>query len=74
MRRSRVVITLEMPELLEVEEICLDEDAEAALRFVKGRVKRQIDAAQKGGCDPQHHLRGSTGDVDLAGPHQEGET
>jgi len=35
MRRSRVVITFEIAGLLEVEEICLDEDAAAALRFLK---------------------------------------
>ncbi len=46
-----------MSEILEVEEICLDEDAAAALRFVKDRVKPQIDAARKAGCDAQFGLR-----------------
>ena len=46
-----------MSEILEVEEICLDEDAAAALRFVKDRVKPQIDAARKAGCDAQFDLR-----------------
>jgi hypothetical protein len=53
-----VVVTLEMPDILEVEEICLDEDGGAALRFVRERVKPQIDAARKSGCDPQFGLHG----------------
>lgn len=61
MKKTRVVVTLEMPDILEVEEMCLDEDAAAALRFVKKRVKPQIDAAGKGGCDPQFGLRGPDG-------------
>ena len=58
MKRTRVVVTLEMPDMLEVEEICLDEDAAGALRFVMERVKPQIDAARKAGCDAQFGLRG----------------
>jgi hypothetical protein len=55
--RTRVVVTLEMADILEVEEICLDEDAAGALTFVKERVKPQIDAARKAGCDAQFGLR-----------------
>ena len=58
MKRTRVVVTLEMSDILVVEELCLDEDAAAALRFVKERVKPQIDAAEKAGCDAQFGLRG----------------
>jgi hypothetical protein len=57
----RVVIVLETDDILAVEQACLDEDAEAALRFVKVRVKPQIDAAQKSLCDPQMHIRGDLG-------------
>lgn len=70
MKRTRVVVTLEMPDILEVEEICLDEDAAAALRFVKERAKPQIDAAEKAGCDPQFGLRGP----DRASAGSEGRT
>ena len=61
MKRTRAVVTLEMSQILEVEEICLDEDAAGALAFVKERVKPQIDAARKAGCDPQFGLRGPDG-------------
>lgn len=52
MKRTVVVVTLEAADLLAVEQICLDRDAEAALRFIKERLKPQIEAAQKGLCDP----------------------
>ena len=68
MKRTRVVVAFETADILEVEEICLDDDAQAALRFVKERVKPQIDAAQKGGCDPQFHLKGSLGQGEPEGP------
>ncbi len=68
MKRTRVVLTLETADILEVEEICLDEDAAGALRFLKERVKPQMEAAQKGGCDPQFHLKGSLGQGEPEGP------
>jgi hypothetical protein len=61
-KRSRVVIVLETADILAVEQACLDEDAEAALRFVRERVKPQMGAAQKSLCDPQMHLRGELGE------------
>ena len=56
MRRANVVVTLQMDDLLEIERVCLDGDAEGALQFVRERVKPQVDAARKGGCDPQFGL------------------
>lgn len=65
------MVTLEMRDILEVEEICLDGDAAGALRFVRERVRPQIDAAEKAGCDAQLHLHGDDASARASGEDAE---
>jgi len=48
----KVVVVLEGLELLELKRILIDDDKEAALRFLKRKFEREIKRAETGGCKP----------------------
>ena len=48
---SRLVITLEEEDMLDLQEILLDEDSHAALEFLKTRIAGKLPAKGSSHCD-----------------------
>lgn len=48
---SRLVITLEEEDLLDLQEVLLDEDEKAALEFLKARIAAKLPSKGSGHCD-----------------------
>jgi len=48
---AKLVVTLEDEDLLDLQEVLLDDDAKAALAFVKKRIAPQIPGKGTGNCD-----------------------
>jgi len=52
MALSRITVSLDPPELVEIERICLDDDASGALEFVQKVLWPEIQTCRKGHCKP----------------------
>ena len=52
---AKVVITLEETDLMELQEILLDDDAKAALDFVKTTIASKIPDKGDSHCDSSQH-------------------
>ena len=54
MSEEKIVITLDQTQLLELEEIMLEKDKEAALKFLEEQIYKIIKKRGKNHCKPQH--------------------
>ncbi|MGB9643381.1 MAG: hypothetical protein ACP5JO_02115 [Candidatus Ratteibacteria bacterium] len=49
--KPKIVLEFDTAEMIEIEKILLDNDRDAAVKYLR-KLKNRIDSIQKAGCDP----------------------